>query len=510
VSYSRNGKLVLLNCEGHLRFWDADSGVVRKEFPNRIGHALFSPDGRTLALNSHYSEEKPGAPAVVLWDPAGGKERRRLEHPPREQFRFVDMAFTPDGRSLWTLAVYQLNAGYVDATLIRRWDASTGKLLGAVDRKNTYAWSAAISPDGRTAAVPLMDNLLLVDIESDKDLATLRDLIPGGRPWHATFSSDGGFLIAGSLGGKVGIAEVSTRSVVARFSLSRMGNRKVAEWSMPKGNKKADLGQEQSLDQPTLEALAVSRDGRLVATSEAFDFGRHSQQFSDIPMAQIQIWEVATGKEVQRLTGFRSRCTSITFSPDGQRLASAFHNGTALIWDVKPIAKPLHNFTATELQGLWAELAAADAARAYKAMLNLVSAQEEAVPFLRQHLHPASAEAAQEVRRLLRGLDSDNFKEREASKQQLTALCSRYLPLLQESLRDATSLETKRRLEIILAGDARRLPPELLRIARSIQTLERIGSVEARGVLAELAKGAPGAFETQAAQESLWRLEPSH
>ncbi len=374
VRYSPSGRLLMLNCEGALRLWDADRGVVRKDIPNRIGDAVFSPDGRTLALTSHHTEQKPGVPAVILWDLANGKEKRCLEHPAGKQFTFVNQQFAPDGRSLWTLAVHQVNAGYVDAAMIRHWDAGTGKLMGSIDRNDTYAHGGVISPDGRTAAVPLMNDLLLVDIESDRNLGKLPDLVPGGRSWHAVFSADGGFLIAGSRDGEVGIAEMTTRSVVTRISLNRTGNRKLARWPMPKGSTKADFEGEPPLDQPTVEALAVSRDGRFVATSEAFDWRGNAPKFSEIPPPQIRVWEAATGKVVQRFAGFHSRCTSICFSPDGRRLASAFHNGTALVWEITATARPAPKLTEVELQHLWTELAASDAARAHDAMLVLVSA----------------------------------------------------------------------------------------------------------------------------------------
>jgi WD40 repeat protein len=510
VRYSPNGRLLLLNCEGALRLWDADRGVVRKDIPNRIGDAVFSPDGGTLAITCPYTQQKPGAPAVVLWDLADGKEKHRLEHPPGKQFTFVNQRFAPDGRSLWTLAVHQVNAGYVDATMIRHWDADTGKLLGSIDRSDTYAHSGLISPDGRTAAVPLMNNLLLVDIESDRDLGKLPDLVPGGRPWHAVFSADGGFLIAGSLDGEVGIAEIATRSVVTRISLNRTGNRKEAQWPTPNGNMKAALEREPPLDQPSVEALAVSRDGRLVATSEAFGWHLNASKFSEIPPPEIRVWEAATGKVVQRFAGFHSRCTSICFSPDGRRLASAFHNGTALVWEISPIAGPAPKLTERELQRLWTELAATDAARAHDAKSVLVSAPDQAVPLLREQLQPVSGEATKHVQQLLRGIDSDRFAERDKSARELTDLRTAYRPLLQRALREASSPEMKRRLESILAADAGRLPPNLARMLRSIQTLERIGSVEARRVLTGLATGAAGALQTQAAREALLRLEPAH
>jgi hypothetical protein len=353
-----------------------------------------------------------------------------------------------------------------------------------------------------------MNNLQLVDIESDQDLGSLPDLVRGGRPWHAVFSADGGFLIAGSSDGEVGIAEIATRRVVARFILNRTGNRKVAEWPMPKGNTKADFEREPPLDQPTVDALVVSRDGQLVATSEAFDWRRHAMKFSEIPPPQIRVWEAATGKELQRFAGFRSRCTSLCFAPDGKRLASAFHNGTALVWEINPIAGPDQKLTDADLQRLWEELASTDEHRAYEAMMFLLRAPQQTVPIFRQKLRPVGEETIQHVRRLLRRLNSDVFDEREKSSRELTDLCASNRPLLQQSLREAASLETKRRLEKILAGDSRRLGPDLARTLRSIQILERTGSLEARRILADLARGAAGAFQTQVAQEAIWRLEP--
>ena len=99
---------------------------------------------------------------------------------------------------------------------------------------------------------------------SNRDLGRLPDLLPGGRPWEAVCSADGGFLIAGSVDDEVGVAEIATRSIVARIALSRKGNRTLAHWPVRKGDE-LEMERESSRDMPMLEALAVSHDGRAAA-----------------------------------------------------------------------------------------------------------------------------------------------------------------------------------------------------------------------------------------------------
>ncbi|NER82771.1 MAG: hypothetical protein F6K42_25095 [Leptolyngbya sp. SIO1D8] len=50
-----------------------------------------------------------------------------------------------------------------------------------------------------------------------------------------------------------------------------------------------------------------------------------------------QLWKLLQGmQEKNQLKGHRSQVWSVSFSPDGQTLASASDNGTVILYDLKP------------------------------------------------------------------------------------------------------------------------------------------------------------------------------
>jgi len=71
-----------------------------------------------------------------------------------------------------------------------------------------------------------------------------------------------------------------------------------------------------------LVAVSISPDGKIVAS------------FSGYEEAAIQLWQVATGKEIGRLEGHRSWVTSFAFWPDGNKLVSSSADQTLRIWDL--------------------------------------------------------------------------------------------------------------------------------------------------------------------------------
>src|SRR5262249_13318114 len=98
-----------------------------------------------------------------------------------------------------------------------------------------------------------------------------------------------------------------------------------------------------------------------------------------------RLWEGATGKLRGQFRGHSDWAWAADFSPDGRLLATGSQDTTVLIWDVlnvngePPAAAKL---SPKELEALWADLAGADAAQAYRAIRALVAAPAAAVPFL--------------------------------------------------------------------------------------------------------------------------------
>lgn len=245
-------------------------------------------------------------------------------------------------------------------------------------------------------------------------------------------------------------------------------------------------------------ALAFAPDGRTIAAT-------------DWSKGWIVLFDVRTGKQLLRLQGAASVVENLAFSPDGNKLASAQNDSTALVWDVSAARRklPRSELTANDLERLWTDLCDADAVKAHAALWTLVAKPAKAVPFLKEHLQPVPRVTPERLQRLIADLNADEFTRREEATHELAKLGSEAEPELRKALEGKPSLEMRRRAETLLKelSCQTEITPEALRQLRAIHVLEQIGSPEARQILASLAQGAPAAPATRDAAAALQRLD---
>jgi len=136
-----------------------------------------------------------------------------------------------------------------------------------------------------------------------------------------------------------------------------------------------------------------------------------------------QLFEVATGKEISRVPeGHRGalRVHALTLSPDGRLLTTGGSDGTILVWDWQQLCHLRGDAgRKRELTALWADLLAGEAPVAYRAIGALTSDPDRAVAFLKQRLRPVGEKDREEVRRLLRDLESKRFGVRQHAEAEL-------------------------------------------------------------------------------------------
>src|SRR5206468_630854 len=170
---------------------------------------------------------------------------------------------------------------------------------------------------------------------------------------------------------------------------------------------------------------------------------------------------------------------SLAFSADGRLLACGGANTTVLVWRLPALALPTR--PGGDPEALWRDLADADPARAYRAVLALAAAPGRAVPLIKERLKPRPAADPRRVARLVADLDSDEFEVREKASEELATLGPGAEAALRKALAGEVSAEVRSRVEDLLAGlEKGSAARERLRDLRAVEVLERAGTPAAR------------------------------
>ena len=473
VVFSPDGKRLASASNREINVWDAVTG--REVFSyltkgtNVFGLA-FSPDGQRLAVGISHQ--------VKILDAGNGKELAVLGGANHFLFR---MAFSPDGKHL------AASGGSTNGTgAVSIWEVGSGKYLRSLSGAAEAVLTVAYSRDGRFLASAggvtsgvRPGTVIVWEAATGRMVQTLRG--HEDNVYGVAFSPDGRRLA--SAGG-------------ARGSL-KPGTLKL--WEVATGQEVCRLAGHAS----PIFGVVFSPDGRHLASAGGD--------------RTVKVWEVLTGKEVLSLVAHDRVVYSLAFSPDGQRLATAGADRTVKVWNVaewrRPAAAAAVPLTGNELNERWAELASADAARAYRSMGALGAAPGQAVPLLRDRVRPVAALTTpqrKQVEQWLRELDDDHFAVRENASTKLGRLGEAILGPLNRVLAGDPTLEVRRRaLRLLEQLEGVRLSGSALAVLRAVEVLERIGTPEAVAILKTLSAGLPEARLTREASASLERLERS-
>ena len=305
---SDGGTLATVRFNNTIRLWNTTTGALMQTLPSqeidvkqtdyqkKIEKVLFSPDKRILVSIT-------GGGNIHLWDVVTGAYKPLTEFPAYDVKR---AAFSPDGRTLAT--------GTFGGT-IRLWDVTTDKQKKTINNLNVrldrthHRDNIPLSPNGEKFAtgnydgtVYLWDSIARQEQRLSGQIYHLKD-----QPSrNVLFSPDG--------------------STLASWSLSK--DMAIRLWDVPTGKRQRTLTGHAAL----IKRVAFSPDGHTLASWNSDD------------ETTIRLWDVATGKHKRMLTGHIQLVESVAFSPDGKTLVSGGLDGTVRLWDAVT-GKNIRTFT---------------------------------------------------------------------------------------------------------------------------------------------------------------------
>src|SRR5204863_95259 len=107
----------------------------------------------------------------------------------------------------------------------------------------------------------------------------------------------------------------------------------------------------------------------------------------------IHLWELATGRELFKVTGHLGWVRSVAFAPDGTKVATVSEDTTALVWDLAALLRQADPpaLPPPDVEAMWGQLAAVDAVKGYEAICALAGSPDRAVALLKEKLKPPAA-----------------------------------------------------------------------------------------------------------------------
>ncbi|MGB6430334.1 MAG: WD40 repeat domain-containing protein [Candidatus Acidiferrales bacterium] len=315
-------------------------GLTKQALRNQVTYGgsitsvAFSPDGSALASGCWGG-------AVRLWDVATGREFRTLTG---HECAVTSIAFSPDGNSIASASGCGSADDSIGNNTIRLWDVTTGHFRAAVATGGRIVAvdAASFSPDGRIYVTandyPSDGSIMVWDAATGQYLSTL--YAEAGVVIDVAFSADGRTLAAATSARAVTQWDAATWQEISSFvagdphNLTSVPVRLMAVAFSPDGSAVA-LGSGRDVQ---LWDLATQRE---ILTLSSDDGGVYSIAFSPDGRtlasgtnSRITIWNLTSGQEIRTLKGHAQDVYAVSFSPDGRTLASGSFDKTIKLWDL--------------------------------------------------------------------------------------------------------------------------------------------------------------------------------
>lgn len=268
--------------ENSVALLDAATGKEQGHIPvgrSVAGSLSWSPDGTRLAATNSY--------CLRVWDVRTRKPLSPIE--PGHEGTIGALAFAPDGR-LFTAS---------DDHTVRSWDA-TGK-PGLELVHDSLVRGVAVSPDSTlVAGSALQNDLRIWDAKTGREVAKLQGNGSLGGKRRVRFTPDGKRLVAWGDDWTTRVWDLGTGKVVSEHRM------------LPLGVTEDDLKDPIRREDATMIPMTadISTDGTL------FAIGTYKG---------VQLFDVATGKELMKFEGDTGHVAVLAFAPDGKRLVIAAH-----------------------------------------------------------------------------------------------------------------------------------------------------------------------------------------
>jgi WD40 repeat protein/serine/threonine protein kinase len=289
LAFSPDGHMLATHqAAGAILIWDLQRKAPVSTLVGAADHATslaFLPGGQTL-VSSYYDS------TIRFWSVASGQELHRLTN----HAGIYRMVLSPDGNTLATSTVQD--------GIVQIWDVKGMRHFTDLTMQAPGVWALAFSPDGKTLASGSHDSIIrLWNTRSWEEVTTLRGSLR--EVWSVAFAPDGKTLFSGAKDGAVKVWDTTPRP------------------------------REQNV-------LSRPADGGGVFFGGLFtDF--HTFPDTGITVAwhtnhTFTLWKRGSLRPagVYRTPDFETlfNALSVTFSPNGDRVAWVTAQGAIVVWDI--------------------------------------------------------------------------------------------------------------------------------------------------------------------------------